>query len=174
MAQNKAHVVRLFLALARGNSLKGCMSTSLHANSGAGKRKLLDQVRDAIRLKHYSLRTEQIYIDWIKRFIIFHGKEHPENLGADAVREFLSDLASNKNVAASTQNQALSALLFLYKEVLKQDLPWIDHIERAKRPAKIPVVLTPEEARAVLSKMRGTARLMAHLLYGCGLRLMDT
>jgi len=134
---------------------------------------LLDQVREAIRLKHYSLRTEHAYIDWIKRFIIFHGKQHPEMLGADAVREFLSDLASSKNVAASTQNQAFSALLFLYREVLKLELPWIDNIERAKRPPKIPVVFTPDEARTVLSKLQGTARLMAHLLYGSGLRLME-
>ena len=136
--------------------------------------KLLDRVRAAIRVRHYSVRTEQTYIDWIKRFIIFHGKRHPEGLGADEVREFLSHLASERNVAASTQNQAFSALLFLYKEVLKKELPWIEDIQRAKRPVKIPVVFTPTEARAVLSKMHGTARLMANLLYGCGLRLSDT
>ena len=135
--------------------------------------KLLDRVRAAIRVRHYSVRTEQTYIDWIKRFIIFHGKRHPEGLGADEVREFLSHLASERNVAASTQNQAFSALLFLYKEVLKKELPWIEDIQRAKRPVKIPVVFTPTEARAVLSKMHGTARLMANLLYGCGLRLSE-
>ena len=134
--------------------------------------KLLDQVRDTIRLRHYSLRTEQAYADWIKRFILFHGKRHPREMGAIEVREFLTDLAVRRQVAASTQNQAFSALLFLYKEVLKQELPWIEGIERAKRPAKLPVVLTPEEARAVLAKLDGTARLMANLLYGCGLRLM--
>lgn len=135
--------------------------------------KLLDRVRDAIRLRHYSLRTEQVYADWIKRFILFHGKRHPQEMGAAEVREFLTDLAVRRQVAASTQNQAFSALLFLYKEVLKQELPWIEGIERAKRPAKLPVVLTPEEARAVLAKLDGTARLMANLLYGCGLRLNE-
>lgn len=165
--------MRLFLATLWGNDLKGCMSSIVSAGEAGGKAKLLDRVREAIRLKHYSLRTEHAYVDWIKRFIIFHGKQHPELLGADAVREFLSDLATTRNVAASTQNQAFSALLFLYREVLKQELPWIDDIERAKRPSKIPVVFTPEEARAVLSKLQGTARLMAHLLYGSGLRLME-
>ena len=149
------------------------MAASISAGGGDGKIKLLDRVRAVIRFKHYSLRTEQAYVDWIKRFIIFHGKQHPETLGADAVREFLSDLVSTGNVAASTQNQAFSALLFLYREVLKQELPWIDDIERAKRPPKIPLVFTPDEARAVLSKLQGTARLMAHLLYGSGLRLME-
>jgi integron integrase len=149
------------------------MAASISAGGPDGKAKLLDQVRAAIRFKHYSLRTEQAYVDWIKRFIIFHGKQHPEKLGADAVREFLSDLASARNVAASTQNQAFSALLFLYREVLKQELPWIDDIERVKRPPKVPVVFTPDEARTVLSKLQGRARLMAHLLYGSGLRLME-
>jgi integrase len=145
--------VRLFLALLRGKRLKGCMATSVSLESGQGKRKLLDRVREAIRFKHYSLRTEQAYVDWIKRFILFHGKRHPESMGAEEVRTFLTDLAVNQNVAASTQNQAFSALLFLYRDVLKQDLPWIDNIERAKRPAKVPVVLTPEEARAIISKI---------------------
>ena len=149
------------------------MATSVSRESGQGKRKLLDRVRDAIRFKHYSLRTEQAYVDWIKRFILFHGKRHPDSMGAEEVRAFLTDLATNQNVAASTQNQAFSALLFLYRNVLKQDLPWIGNIERAKRPAKVPVVLTPEEARAIISKLRGTSRLMVQLLYGCGLRLME-
>jgi integron integrase len=149
------------------------MATSVSRESGQGKRKLLDRVRDAIRFKHYSLRTEQAYVDWIKRFILFHGKRHPDSMGAEEVRAFLTDLAANQNVAASTQNQAFSALLFLYRNVLKQDLPWIGNIERAKRPAKVPVVLTPEEARAIISKLRGTSRLMVQLLYGCGLRLME-
>lgn len=173
MTQKKAHIVRLFLAFSMPDVLKGCMPMSVSPAASPGKGKLLNQVREAVRFKHYSLRTEQAYIDWIKRFIIFHGKKHPQTMGADEVREFLSDLAANKNVAASTQNQAFSALLFLYHEVLKQDLPWIEEIERAKRPAKVPVVFTPEEARAVLGKMQGTASLMAHLLYGCGLRLME-
>jgi integron integrase len=139
----------------------------------SGKVKLLDQVREVIRVKHYSLRTENTYVDWIKRFILFHGKRHPGTLGAEEVRAFLSHLATQRNVAASTQNQAFSALLFLYREVLKQDLPWINDIERAKRPAKVPVVFTPQETKAVLGKMQGTAQLMAQLLYGCGLRLTE-
>jgi integron integrase len=124
-------------------------------------------------LRHYSLRTEQSYLNWIKRFILFHGKRHPEEMGAEEVREFLTHLATKDQVAAATQNQAFSALLFLYRDVLKQELPWIDNIERAKRPPKLPVVFTPEEARAVLTKLHGPARLMANLLYGCGLRLNE-
>jgi integrase len=149
------------------------MASIVSTRSDPGKIKLIDRVREAIRVKHYSLRTEQTYIDWIKRFIIFHGKRHPGEMGADEVRDFLSDLAVKQNVAASTQNQAFSALLFLYREVLKRELPWIEKIQRAKRPAKMPVVFTPEEARAVLSQMHGTARLMGQLLYGCGLRLNE-
>ena len=137
------------------------------------KPKLLERVREIARLKHYSLRTEKTYSDWIRRFILFHQKRHPQTMGPEEVREFLTDLAANQNVAASTQNQAFSALLFLYKEVLKQELPWIDNVQRAKRPSKLPVVFTPEEARAVLGKMRGRARLMAQLLYGCGLRVNE-
>ena len=124
-------------------------------------------------MRHYSLRTEQSYLNWIKRFILFHGKRHPEEMGAEEVREFLTHLATKDQVAAATQNQAFSALLFLYRDVLKQELPWIDNIERAKRPPKLPVVFTPEEARAVLTKLHGPARLMANLLYGCGLRLNE-
>jgi integron integrase len=139
----------------------------------SGKIKLLDRVRETIRFKHYSLRTEQVYLDWIKRFILFHGKRHPVEMGADEVRGFLSHLATKGRVAASTQNQAFSALLFLYREVLKQELPWIDNIERAKRPTKLPVVFTAQEAHMVLSKLNGPARLMANLLYGCGLRLNE-
>lgn len=121
----------------------------------------------------YSPRTEQAYIDWIKRFIRFHGVRHPQEMGAEEVKAFLNHLATQMNVAASTQNQAFSALLFLYQEVLKERLPWIDDIVRSKRPRKVPVVFTQAEARAVLSKMTGTARLMAHLLYGSGLRVME-
>jgi integron integrase len=135
--------------------------------------KLLDRVRATMRLNRYSPRTEQVYIDWIKRYIRFHGVRHPKEMGADEVKAFLSHLATQMNVAASTQNQAFSALLFLYQEVLKERLPWIDDIVRAKRPAKLPVVFTQAEARAVLSNMHGTARLMAHLLYGSGLRVME-
>jgi integron integrase len=137
------------------------------------KPKLLDQVRHSIRFKHYSLRTEQVYVDWIRRFILFHGRRHPDQMGVEEIREFLTHLATKGRVAASTQNQAFSALLFLYREVLKHDLPWIDDFERAKRPAKLPVVLTVEEVHAVLAKLNGPARLMSNLLYGCGLRLNE-
>jgi site-specific recombinase XerD len=122
--------------------------------------KLLARVRTAIRFNRYSPRTEQAYVDWIERFIRFHGIRHPQEMGADEVRAFLTHLATELDVAASTQNQAFSALLFLYREVLKQRLPWIDDIVRAKRPLKVPVVFTQLETRAVLARMTGTPRLM--------------
>src|SRR5213083_364496 len=111
----------------------------------AGKPKLLDQVRDVIRRKHYSIRTEQAYVDWIKRFIIYHKKRHPVDMAEEQVAQFLTHLARNLNVAASTQNQALSALLFLYKEVLKREIGWLEKVERAKKQAQLPVVLTRSE-----------------------------
>jgi integron integrase len=135
--------------------------------------KLLDQVRARIRVKHYSIRTEDQYVHWIKRFIYFHDKRHPREMGAAEVEAFLSDLAVNGRVAASTQNQALSALLFLYKEVLEIALPWLDNITRAKPSKHLPVVLTPAEVRAVLDRMDGVYGLMARLLYGTGMRLME-
>ena len=137
------------------------------------KPKLLDQVRDAIRLRHYSIRTEEVYINWIKRFILFHDKRHPAEMAEAEVRKFLSHLARAGNVAASTQNQALSALLFLYKQVLKQEIGWLGDVERAKRQPKLPVVLSRAEIRKLFSKLTGTEKLMAGLLYGSGLRLMD-
>ena len=136
-------------------------------------RKLLDQVRDRIRAKHYSLRTEHTYVQWIRRFILFHGKRHPREMGATEVEAFLSHLATERHVAASTQNQALSAMLFLYKEVLGIQLPWLDHVIRAKRPSHLPVVLTEEEVRTILARLDGRNALMAELLYGAGLRLME-
>jgi len=126
-----------------------------------------------MRVNRYSPRTEDVYVQWIKRFIRFHGVRHPQEMGAEEVKGFLSHLATQMNVAASTQNQAFSALLFLYQQVLKQKLPWIEDIVRANRPKKVPVVFTQEEAKAVLSRMTGTPRLMAHLLYGSGLRVME-
>jgi integron integrase len=135
--------------------------------------KLLDRVRDAIRLKHYSIRTETIYCDWIRRFILFHNKRHPSEMADPEVTEFLTHLAREGRVASSTQNQALSALLFLYREVLQQEIGWLDQVERAKRPTKLPVVLSRAEVAKVLSKMSGTPKLMAGLLYGSGLRLME-
>jgi integron integrase len=135
-------------------------------------RKLLDQVRDAIRLKHYSIRTEQAYVNWIKRYIYFHDVRHPAEMGAPEVQAFLTHLAVEGNVAASTQNQALSALLFLYKEVLHQDLGPIDAM-RAKKPKRLPSVLAKEEVHRVLGHLSGTHLLIAKLLYGSGLRLME-
>lgn len=140
---------------------------------GANAPKLLDQVRDRIRVKHYSIRTETQYIQWIRRFILFHGKRHPRDMGASEVEAFLTHLAVEGNVAAATQNQALSALLFLYREVLEMDLPWLDGVVRAKLPKRLPVVLTREEVKAVLARMEGVYRLMAALLYGTGMRLME-
>jgi len=135
--------------------------------------KLLDQVREVIRLKHYSIRTEQSYIAYIKRFILFHNKRHPAQMGEDEIRTFLSDLASAKSVAASTQTVALSALLFLYREVLKKELPFIHGIERAKKPDRLPVVFTRSEVKEILGRLEGIHLLIASLLYGSGLRLMD-
>ncbi len=135
--------------------------------------KLLDQVRGKIRLKHYSIRTEQTYVDWIKRFILFHGKHHPKSMGAQEVEAFLTHLAVKGRVAASTQNQAKSALLFLYKEVLGIELPWLDNVTQAKAPKRLPVVLTREEVQAVLARLEGTHWLIASLLYGSGLRIME-
>lgn len=135
--------------------------------------KLLDQVRGKIRLKHYSIRTEQAYTDWIKRFILYFDKQHPKDLGAEDVEKFLTYLAVEGKVAASTQNQAKSALLFLYREILEIELPWLDNVEQAKTPKRLPVVLTRPEVHAVLSRMQGTHWLIANLLYGTGMRIME-
>ena len=141
--------------------------------SAATKPKLLDQVRSHLRVKHYSIRTEQAYLDWIRRFILFHGKRHPKDMAEDEIGAFLTHLAVDRHVAASTQNQALSALLFLYQAVLERKLAFIDKIERVTRPPKLPVVFTREEVRAVLDHLSGDYRIMAELLYGSGLRLME-
>jgi integron integrase len=135
--------------------------------------KLLDQVRDLIRLRHYSIRTEEAYSRWIKEYILYHQKRHPSQMGEHEVSEFLSNLALKRQVAASTQNQALSAILFLYRDVLKQPLDWIDNVERAKKPSRLPVVFTREEVRAILAQLNRSKWLMASLLYGSGLRLME-
>jgi len=135
--------------------------------------KLLDQVRDKLRVKHYSIRTEQTYADWIKRYILFHGKRHPKDMGAQEVEAFLTHLAVAGKVAASTQNQAKSALLFLYREVLEIQLAWLDNVTQAKAPKRLPVVLTVAEVQAVLSRLSGTHLLIASLLYGGGMRLME-
>jgi integron integrase len=134
--------------------------------------RLLEQVRDRLRVKHYSLRTEQAYVGWIRRFILANGKRHPRGMGGGEVEAFLTRLATHGEVAAGTQNQALAALLFLYREVLGQELPWMDNVVRAKRPRRLPV-LTREEVRCLLAQMQGRDWLMAGLLYGTGMRLME-
>jgi integron integrase len=136
-------------------------------------KKLLDQVRDVIRVKHYSIRTEESYVDWIRRYILFHNKRHPKDMGRIEVEAFLTHLAVKGNVAASTQNQALSALLFLYREVLKIEFDAPLDAVRAKKPARLPVVLTRAETQQVIEGMTGTYQMMAKLLYGSGLRLME-
>lgn len=135
--------------------------------------RLLDQVRDAIRRRHYSYRTEQAYVHWIKRFIYFSGKRHPKDLGVEEVTAFLNHLAGERDVAASTQNQALSALLFLYREVLDEALPWLDGLARARRPSDVPSVLSRAETQRLLVQLHGVRWLMARLLYGAGLRLRE-
>ena len=127
--------------------------------------RLLDQVRDRLRVKHYSLRTEDAYLQWIRRFIFFNDKKHPRDMGGAQVEAFLSHLATAARVAASTQNQALSALLFLYRGVLQVDLPWLDSVVRAKRPKHVPVVLTENEVCALLAQLEGTRWLVVILLY---------
>jgi integron integrase len=138
-----------------------------------GARKLLDQVRDAARVRHMSLRTEDAYVAWIRRYVRFHGTRHPAEMGASEVQAFLTHLAVHDQVAASTQNQALSALLFLYRAVLEAELPPLADVVRARRPDRLPVVFSREEVRAVLAEMNGTYLLMASLLYGAGLRLLE-
>jgi integron integrase len=139
----------------------------------APKTKLLDQMRLVLRLKHLSIRTGHAYINWAKRFIVFHDKRHPKDLGAEEIRAFLTHLALHRHVAASTQNVALNALLFLYRDVLKQEFPDLGAFERAKRPHRLPTVFTREEVAAVLAQLTGVHYLMASLLYGAGLRLME-
>jgi integron integrase len=134
--------------------------------------RLMDRVRGAIRVRHYSRRTEEAYTIWIRRYIFFHQKKHPAAMGAEEVNAFLTDLAVRRNVSASTQAQALSALVFLYRHVLDDPLPWLEDVVRASRPRRLPVVLAREEVRAVLGELSGTARTVASLLYGSGLRLL--
>ena len=135
--------------------------------------RLLDQVHTAIRARHYSWRTEKAYVGWIKRFIIFHNKRHPATLGEAEVTAYLSTLATRDRVSSSTQNQALSAIIFLYRVVLGKRLEWMDGVVRAKSVARLPVVLTRDEVRAILRELRGTPWLMVSLMYGSGLRLLE-
>ncbi|MDI1232593.1 MAG: phage integrase N-terminal SAM-like domain-containing protein [Methylobacter sp.] len=144
--------------------------------TSAQPKKLLDQVRDKIRFKHYSLSTEKTYIAWIKQFILYHHKRHPLEMGAIEVEAFLTYLATQRHVSSSTQNQALSAILFLYREVLAVDLPWLDSFERSKKPRRLPVVLTVQEIQALLREASSAPEpigLIIKLLYGTGMRLME-
>lgn len=154
--------------------------------AAGNEKKLLDQMRDVMRLKHYSIRTERSYCDWVERFIRYHASRakshpgstryhwrHPRAMGETEVTEFLTHLARDGQVAASTQNQALSALLFLYKRVLKEEISWLGNVQRARKPARLPVVLTRDEIHKLFAPMHGIPRLMAGLLYGSGLRLME-
>lgn len=143
-------------------------------DSAAEAPRLLDRVRDRLRLKHYSLRTETAYLGWIRRYILFHGKRHPADMGKAEAEAFLSSLAVERNVSASTQSQALSALLFLYREVLELELPWLDDVTRAKKPVRLPTVLTRAETLALLEKIENAElHLIVSLLYGSGLRLLE-
>ncbi|MCI0549381.1 MAG: integron integrase, partial [Anaerolineae bacterium] len=136
-------------------------------------KKLLEQVSDAIRIKHYSSRTEKTYMDWIKRYILFHKKRHPKDMGAEEIQTFIAHLAAQKQLAASTQNQALSAVIFLYRHVLKIDIALPSDIIRAQKSETLPVILTHQEAMSVINKMTGVSQLMTKILYGSGLRLME-
>jgi integron integrase len=137
-------------------------------------RGLLEVAREKIRTRHFAYRTEQIYLYWIRRYVEFHDRKHPRGLGHEGVEKFLSHLAVDAKVSASTQNQALQALLFLYRQVLGIELPWLENVTRASRPKRLPVVLMPSEVRAVLAQLEGTTWLVANLLYGSGLRLMES
>lgn len=142
-------------------------------DSGAQQPRFLDQLREQLRVRRYSLRTEDAYVDWARRFILFQGKRHPKDLGAPEVQAFLSHLAVDRGVSPSTQNQAKAALLFMYRKVLANDLPWLAEVVQAKRQPKLPVVLTPGEVRALFDQMEGVMALVAKLLYGTGMRLME-
>lgn len=137
------------------------------------KPKLLNQVRTHLRTMHYSKRTEESYTNWIRRYIIFHNKTHPEKLGKDHIRSYLNYLAVERNVSASTQNQALQGILFLYKEIIHKDVGWIDDIKRPQKPKHIPVVFTKAEAHTIIQQMDGLPKLITSLLYGSGLRLSE-
>lgn len=135
--------------------------------------KLIDQLRERLRTLHYSLRTEDVYVDWVRRFILFNGRRHPRDMGAPEVEAFLTHLAVERKVSASTQNQARAAIIFLYREVLAIELPWLQSVVSAKKSVRLPVVLTEREVRDVLLQLQGTAWLIASLLYGTGMRLLE-
>lgn len=135
--------------------------------------RLLDQLRERLQVHHYSLRTEDAYVDWVRRFVLFHGKRHPREMAAPEVQAFLSHLATERRVSPSTQNQAKAALLFLYRHLLEVDLPWLSEVVQAKRQPRLPVVLAPGEVRTLLDQMSGDMALVAQVLYGTGMRLME-
>jgi integron integrase len=143
------------------------------AGSTAPARRLLDQLRERVRYLHYSIRTEEAYVHWVRAFVRFHGLRHPKEMGADEVRAFLSWLAVERRVSVSTHRQALSALLFLYRQVFGQHLPWLDALDRPQRKPRLPVVLTTAEVRAVLALLEGTHAVLAQLLYGTGMRITE-
>jgi integrase len=154
-------------------TVRDCARESLPPTSTTPGPRLLDRVRNAIRARHCSRRTERAYVGWIRRFILFHGKRHPVELGEPEITAFPPHLAVGARVSASTQNQALSALLFLYRDVLSRDLEWLEGVVRAKGPVRLPVVLSRAEVAAILGRLHGVPRLMASLLYGSGLRLLE-
>jgi len=143
------------------------------ALQSTNKPRLLAEVRNVARMRHFSIRTEQAYVNWIRRFILFHQKRHPRDMGEAEIRTFISHLAVEGEISASTQTVALSALLFLYRDVLKKDLPYVSNIERARKPKRLPVVFTRDETKRILETLEGTHWLIAALLYGSGLRLME-
>jgi integron integrase len=148
-------------------------SAAVTAPATPPKPKLLDQVRQAIRTRHYSPRTEETYVHWIKRFIFFHNKRHPAEMAEAEIARFLSNLAAESHVSASTQNQALNAVLFLYRHVLRKDIGYVNGVVRANRPKRLPTVLTRQEVRSILGNLAGLEWIMTLLLYGAGLRLME-
>lgn len=170
---NRAHSRRLMREAAAAEAwASGIVDPGFRVCESSSPR-LLDRVRDALRVHHYSRRTERAYVAWIRRYILFHGKRHPAEMGAEEVSRFLTALAVEARVSASTQNQALAALLFLYAQVLGNRLPWLDDLVRATRPRRLPVVLSRDEVRAILERLDGTPRLMTALLYGTGMRLLE-
>ena len=160
---------RTFAVIDGGLNLKASVEPLMTTQ----KPRLLDQVTQAIRTRHYSYKTEESYVHWIRRFIFFHNKRHPAEMGEKEIAQFLSRLASELHVSASTQNQALNAILFLYREVLRKEIGYVDGVVRAKNSRRLPVVLTKEEVKTVLGRLSGAPWLMSILLYGAGLRLME-